>query len=239
MWGISFKHLRALPNANLPFEFAENIFYHLCLFQLKHRDALVRIVQKGDSVTSGIVRISDQYKDIKVIKNAGPAAAKPTIPPQPSSTAVVRQSGIVPKPNVITRPPVQRATVATAATVVPVNQQKRPASQPNKITRPSSVQQVIKMLFFLPEQVAYCHYHCLQFTRTSLSPATSPNTSTGSTAKAAVTRMVQKPTPTQTEKLVALQRHGDLKITRKTFSPANVSLSLGEPLDFLFYNLFR
>lgn len=159
-------------------------------------EAQVRVVQKGENTSSGVVRITkaNVLAPTRTVPQQRPTSVT-TIrsvpnPPQPQTNVVVSKATPV-KPIITTRP-------ASASRVFPAA--NRPSSQIGikQQTRASSVQQL----------------------RTSISPATSPNAPSVQ-QRPTITRIVKKSpvaashTIMQDEKLAALTRHGDLKITRK------------------------
>ena len=174
-------------------------------------------MQKGETASSGVVRISGAGSTSgvqKVVTKTAPMVAAATTTTIKSNT--IRQN-IVPKPIVTAKPAINRN----------INTTIRPAPSaittpgPNTITTNKKIisQRAAAMTATLQQQ---------QQQRTSLSPNTAP--------KALISRVVSKSSPTavtptttktqkavQEEKLAALTRHGDLKITRKQLPAASVS----------------
>lgn len=128
-----------------------------------------------------------------------------------TTSTVTRQSGIVPKPTINTRPAAPRPTT----------------SQPVRSAGGVQVLFFMSTFFFLPLIKTIFFQIQTQLIRTS-TPATSPNISTAATSSGGITRVVQKTSPNvqnSNSKIAALERQGGLKITRKTIS-ANSNVCL-------------
>lgn len=176
---------------------------------VKAGEAQIRVVQKGDATSSGVVRInavSSAQQSLPPLASASTGSPAPvqftrvvqrtatgtTVKTIPSTGSTIIRQTVAPR-----QPPTHNTKASIAARAPPPNVQTTIRNHPLPPTtniKPATPQSRVQQ----------------QAQRTSISPQ--------HTSKATITR-ITKPTPkpvtSQEDKLAALQRHGDLKITRK------------------------
>lgn len=124
-------------------------------------DAQIRVVQKGEAQSSGVVRINNVSGMISTAATTGNKAVPRQIPGGttiksiPAGGVQVRQSGIVPKPTVTTKPAPSRPQPANVTTI-----RGQSTVAKTTITQRSSSAQQVSFFFWNKKKLKY-HLNCL------------------------------------------------------------------------------
>lgn len=178
---------------------------------IKSSEAQVRVVQKGEGTSSGVVRINaisgvqqSVSTPVSTPQTTTPVATQFTRVVQRTATGTTVKSipstgSTIIRQTIAPKPPTYNTKASIAARAPPPNVTTTIRSQP--------LQPAANMKQGTPQNRVQQQ---LQNQRTSISP--------NQPAKTTITRVTKPPVKSATsqeDKLAALQRHGDLKITRK------------------------